>query len=483
MKLLERVFSNLSLDTVSLTTFKGCYTANQLLHRVKKYEHLLTPLNISGKRVALLVPSIEEFIPLVHTINHLDGTVIPLNGQFRQADLTNVLNLTNPHIIFSVVHYSGFNFLKLIKEWASEKKGHTVFFTSTDCVDWETSVVDGNEKLVEVDLKKSYIFCTSGSTGTPKGLVFDDQSFDYSFRHISEFFELKAADTVMIYTSTSTIFGVLAMNIVIHGGAHAIIPNEFDLQKIIGLMSEKKCNKIVTTPSILKAIYSFSKQLKPDVMEHIELVCLIGEYIPENFTASFPLLKNARFNSQYGSSETGAIANANLLNTDEYELVDGAESKVVDGELYVKTGALFTEYYNSPELTDKVFENGWYKTGDLVEFVNETTFKIIGRKKDLIKKGGQQVIPSEVELVISSLEGVKRVCVLGAPHNVYGEQVIAFIVANKLTSIDIRSHCKGKIAAYKIPDKVVFIKELPIRQGKVDKIALKSMFNYLREEK
>lgn len=478
MKLLERVFSNLNLNATSLTTFKECYTAGQLLERVKKYEDLLSPLNIRGKRVALLVPTIEEFIPLVHTINNLNGTVIPLNEQFRKADLSSVLNLTDPHIIFSVVHYSGFNFLNLIREWADEKKGDTILFTSTDCVGWEISLVDGTEKLLESDPGKSYIFCTSGSTGTPKGMVFNDQSFDYSFRHISKFFELKATDNVMIYTSTSTIFGVLAMNIVIRGGANAIVPNEFDLSKIIGLMSQKKCNKIVTTPSILKAIYLFSEQLNPDMMEQIELVCLIGEKIPENFTTLFPLLKNARFKSQYGSSETGAIANANLRSAEEYELVDGAQSKVIDGELYVKTGALFTEYYNSPEFTDIVFENGWYKTGDLVEFVNGTTFKIIGRKKDLIKKGGQQVIPSEVELVISSLEGVKQVCVLGAPHTIFGEQVIAFVVANKLTSIDIRSHCKGKMAAYKIPDKVVFVKELPIRQGKVDKIALKSMFNY-----
>lgn len=477
MKLVERVFSNLNLNTTSLTTLTDSYTVRDLIERVKKYETLLTPLNLKGKRVALLVPMIEEFIPLVHSINQLGGTVIPLNWQFRQEDLSNVLNLINPHVIFSINKYSGFDFSNFMKQWAKERGEQTILFTSTSSEEWEFSIVNGVEKLLEVDLEKSYIFCTSGSTGTPKGLVFSDHSFDYSFKHISQFFEIKNTDSVLVYTSTSTIFGVLAMNIVIRGGAHAIVPNEFDLSKIISLMEQKKCNKIVTTPSVLKAIYSYAKHLNPKVMECIELVCLIGEKIPKNFTDTFPLLKNARFNSQYGSSETGAIANASLRNSEEHVLVDGAESKVVDGELYVKTGALFTEYYNSPTLTNEAFEDGWYKTGDLVEFLNETTFKIVGRKKDLIKKGGQQVIPSEVELVISTLEGVKNVCVIGADHDVYGEQVIAFVVANDLTSADIRSHCKQKISAYKIPDKVVFIKEMPIRQGKTDKLALKSMLN------
>ncbi len=437
---------------------------------------MLTPHKIEGKRVALLVPAIQEFIPLVITINKLGGTVVPLNWQFRQDDLFKILNFLDPHIIFSVNQHNGFNFADLFKEWAKEKETQTLLYTSDSCAVWNPTLYNGLEKFLE-PARSNYICCTSGSTGTPKGLVFSDNSFDYAFKHITDFFELKSSDNFLVYTSTSTIFGLQSMNIVIKGGANAIIPNEFNLPTIIKLMEKTNCNKIVTTPSIFKAIYSFAKHLNPAILKNIELVCLIGERIPENFKNSFPLMESCRFISQYGSSETGAIANANLNEGEEHTLVEGAEGKVVDGELYVKTGALFTEYYNNSNLTDEVFAKGWYKTGDLVEFLDETTFNIVGRKKDLIKKGGQQVIPSEVELTISTLKGVENVAVLGAPHDIYGEEVIAFIVAKELTSADIRSHCKGKISAYKIPDKVIFLNELPIRQSKIDKLKLKSMLD------
>ena len=241
-------------------------------------------------------------------------------------------------------------------------------------------------------------------------------------------------------------------------------------------MKNSKCNKVVTTPSVFKVIHKFAELLSPELLDNLELVCLTGEKIPDNFPSNFPTMKNCRFVAQYGISETGAIANSNLRNGEEYTVVTGIETKVVDGELFVKTGALLSEYYGNKQLTKEAFDDGWFKTGDLVEFFNEDTFNIIGRKKDMIKKGGQQVIPSEVEGIIQSLEGVKGVKVLGSPHNVYGEQVVAFVVAKKdCSSTKIKEHCKGKISSYKIPDKVVFLDELPMTQGKIDKLKLKSM--------
>lgn len=474
MKLVNRVLNNLDLNTISLTTFSETYTTLDMLDLIDKYEEMLEPLNVKGKRIALLVPAIQEFLALVVTINKLGGTVVPLSWQFRKEDLTNILNFLDPHIIFTVNSHTGFNFAHLIMEWADSKERKTLLFTSENCLVWKPVLLHGGEKELEPD-KCNYICCTSGSTGLPKGLIFSDDSFDYAFKHISDFFDIKKLDNVLVYTSTSTIFGLQSMNVVIRGGANAIVPNEFNLHAIINLMEKTNCNKVVTTPSIFKAIYSFAKHLNPKVLRKIERICLIGEKIPENFTKSFPLMNDCQFITQYGSSETGAIANAYLCENIEYTLVTGAEGREVEGELFVKTGALFTEYYKNTALTEESFNKGWFKTGDLVEFHDEKTFNIIGRKKDMIKKGGQQVAPGEVEIIISSLEGVKNVTVLGAPHDVYGEHVIAFIVGTNLTAADIRSYCKGKISAYKIPDKVIFVDELPIRQGKIDKLKLKSM--------
>lgn len=478
MKLVDKILTNTELKSASLTTLSSNYTTRELLSIVDKYEKMLSPLKLKGKRVALLVPVVQEFIPLVVAINKLGGTVIPLNWQFRESDLINVLDFLEPHIIFAITHYTGFDFAKLINRWAKSTGKRTVVYTSEDCQDWEFSSFAGKETELE-PITNHFICCTSGSTGTPKGMVFNEGVFDFSYERLKDFYELKSTDTLMVYTSTSTIFGIKTMTVVIKTGANVIVPTEFDLPKIINAMHSAKCNKIVTTPSVFKALYTFAIHLNPEVLNNLEMVCLTGEKMPENLMDSFPTMKNCKFVAQYGISEVGAIANADLQKGEEYTLVKGIQAKVVDGELLVKTGATFSSYFQSQKLTEEAFDNGWFKTGDLVEFIEDKVFKIVGRKKDLIKKGGQQVIPSEVELTISTLDGIKAVIVLGMPHPVYGEQVVAYVVAKNLTSADIRSHCKGKISAYKIPDKVIFIDELPIRQGKVDKLKLKSMLNHM----
>jgi len=478
VKLIDKILANTELVTPSLTTLSSNYTTDDLLAIVDQYEKMLTPLEIEGKRIALLVPAVQEFIPLVVTINKLGGTVIPLNWQFRESDLLNVLDFLEPHLIFSIIHYTGFNFAELIMGWAKESGNKTRIYLSNSCNDWQLSLFNEKHKEAELEpLTNHFICCTSGSTGTPKGMVFNEEVFDFSYERLQEFYELKSTDTLLVYTSTSTIFGVKTMTVAIKTGANVIVPTEFDLPKIINTMHSSKCNKIITTPSVFKAIYTFAKHLNPEVLSNLELVCLTGEKMPENLLDSFPIMENCKFVAQYGISEVGAIANANLRKGEEYTLVKDIEAKVTDGELLVKTGATFSSYFQSQKLTEEAFEDGWYKTGDLVEFIEEKVFKIVGRKKELIKKGGQQVIPSEVELTISSLDGIEGVTVIGMPHPVYGEQVVAYVVAKNVTSADIRSHCKGKISAYKIPDKVIFIDALPIRQGKVDKLKLKSMFN------
>lgn len=478
MKLIDNILTNHELETPSLTNLTNNYTTKELLSIVDKYEKMLAPLEIEGKRVALLVPAIEEFIALIVAINKLGGTVVPLNWQFRESDLLNVLDFIKPHILFSITQFTGFDFAELISRWAKGTGNRTVVFTSpNNCLDWQMTAYKGKEDELEPS-KNHFICCTSGSTGTPKGMVFDEEVFDFSYERLIEFYELKSTDTLLVYTSTSTIFGIKTMTVAIKTGANVIVPTEFDLPRIINTMKNSQCNKIVTTPSVFKALYTFAQHLNPEVLENLEIVCLTGEKMSGNLLDSFPTMKNCKFVAQYGISEVGAIANADLRKGEDYTLVKGVQAVVLDGELLVKTGSTFTSYFQNQELTEEAFDDGWFKTGDLVEFIEDKVFKIVGRKKDLIKKGGQQVVPSEVELTISSLAGIKAASVLGMPHPVYGEQVVAYVVAENLTSADIRSHCKGKVSAYKIPDKVMFLDELPIRQGKVDKLKLKSMFKH-----
>jgi acyl-CoA synthetase (AMP-forming)/AMP-acid ligase II len=476
MTLLDKILDVTNHSRPALTTFSDRFTRRDIAKLVEGYESLLKPLHIKGKRVGLLVPSIQEYLSLLLAVNHLGGTVVPLSWQFRKEDLTKVLDFLDPHIIFSINLHNGFDFSEVIYSWADNTKKETLVYTSDTCLDWNLTQFNGGGKPLEPE-ESHFICCTSGSTGTPKGLIFNEKVFDFSYKRLAEFFELKSTDTVLFYLSTSTIFGIKSITNGIKEGANVIAPTVFDLPAMINVMKHSKCNKVVTTPSVFKAIHTFAKHLSPELLENLELVCLTGEKMPDSFPDNFPTMKNCRFVAQYGISETGAIANSNLRDGEKYTLVTGVETKIVDEELFVKTGALLSEYYSNKQLTTEAFDEGWFKTGDLVEFIDDSTFNIVGRKKDMIKKGGQQVIPNEVEVVISAITGVKESKVIGSPHSIYGEQVVAFVVAKNISSTHIRSQCKGKISSYKIPDKIIFLDNLPITQGKVDKLKLKSMAN------
>ncbi|WP_110929604.1 class I adenylate-forming enzyme family protein [Bacillus massiliglaciei] len=471
--LIQKVINPVS-DKIALTTFDGSFSGRDIGILTERYEKLLAPLDIKGKRIGLLVTVIEEYLSLLFAVNKLGGIVIPLSWQFRHEDLTKVLELLDPHIIFSITEHNGFHFSDVIQTWAECSNKKTQIFTSDSCSEWNLTHFIGEEKELDEE-GKDFICCSSGSTGTPKGLVFNMKVFDFSYKLISDFQKINSEDNVLFYASTSTIYGIKSMTNIIRAGANVFVPSSFDLPAIIQTMKQANCNKIVTTPSIFKAIYSFAVHLCPQVIANLKLVCLSGERMPENFADQFPDMDHCEFSSQYGISEIGAIGFANLRSGLEHTIYKEIDFTIKNGELLVRTGAVFSAYYRNKELTDSAFENGWYATGDLVELQSDNrSITIVGRKKDMIKKGGQQVIPGEIEAVLSEIEGIKQAVIIGIPHDIYGEQVAAFVVSEGISASEIRSLLKGKISAYKIPDKIISLDAFPMTQGKVDKIKLKS---------
>jgi non-ribosomal peptide synthetase component E (peptide arylation enzyme) len=149
-----------------------------------------------------------------------------------------------------------------------------------------------------------------------------------------------------------------------------------------------------------------------------------------------------------------------------------------DGEFLIRTLAGFMGYYKQPDLTSELWtSDGWFLTGDLVRKNENHKLEIVGRKKDVIKKGGQQVVPGEVEKILLQHPNVKQAVVLGAPHSIYGEQVVAFAILYDESRVkELYPFCAERIARYKVPDTFEIVSDIPIMQGKTDKITLLKQF-------
>lgn len=481
--IMDKLF-NYNENKVILSTLTEDYTAKDIKETVLYYESMLLDKEIAGKRVCLIIPSISKYLAIALAVNNLGGTIIPLSWQYRKEDLTAVMQFVDPHIVFTITELNQFSFSEILQLWAQESKKETIIYDSTDYQNWSVNYFKGNPKPIE-DTKIEFICCSSGSTGVPKGMVLRNNLLDAGYELLPNFMDFQPTDSVFLIAPPTGILGLTSFFYGIQSGAKIVFAENFDLMKIIEMLDKHNCNKMVGTPSLLKAIYQTTKSLRPKVIENFTWVVLGGEKITDNFLEELELMNHCKFISLYGSTEGGAVAYNNLRETTSYTLVEGNEYNLKDGELLVKSQTSFKEYYKNPTLTNEVYgEEGWLYTGDMAEVTPDGKINIIGRKKEMIKKGGQAVFAGEIEQTLIQHEKVKKAAVFGVPHSIYGEEIVACIVPEgEVSSKELTYFCLQRIAAYKIPDHIKFIEEIPISQGKVDKISLKNIyFSHCKEK-
>jgi feruloyl-CoA synthase len=180
-------------------------------------------------------------------------------------------------------------------------------------------------------------------------------------------------------------------------------------------------------------------------------------------------------------TKAGSIGNRALPGADLQVIrTDGKNAAPGDiGEIWLQADSMTHGYYKNPEATKAAFEEGWYKTGDLVRMDADGYLYIVDRLKDMIVTGGENVYSKEVEDAIAGLPGVMETAVIGKPHPDWGETVVCFIVPKKGETVDqeiLRQTLSGKLARYKIPREFNIVEELPhTASGKVMKFALRDL--------
>jgi fatty-acyl-CoA synthase/long-chain acyl-CoA synthetase len=198
----------------------------------------------------------------------------------------------------------------------------------------------------------------------------------------------------------------------------------------------------------------------------------------------------------FGATETaGGIAATSIADSDERQAetvgrpMPGVELKVVDearkelpagqvGELACRSDSVMLGYYRAPDMSAQVLdEDGWYYTGDLAVLDEQGYLRIVGRKKDLIIRGGQNVYPAEIENILAAHPQVREAAVVGVPAPVGGEQVWAFVLLEDgagLTPREVVAYCRQELEPYKIPSRVRILDAFPRSStGKPQKFKLR----------
>jgi fatty-acyl-CoA synthase len=341
---------------------------------------------------------------------------------------------------------------------------------------------------------------TSGTTGFPKGVMLTHYNILNNGYFVGENMHFTNKDRVMTPVPLFHCFGcVLSLCAAVTHGAAMVLTEDFDPLRVLAGIEKERCTAVYGVPTM------FIAELNHPMFEMFDLSSLrtgimAGSLCPVETMKEVMTRMHAKdIIIVYGLTESSpGMTTTRVFDTPEIRAttvgtsLPGVEVKVFNpetgeecqpdeqGEICCRGYNVMKGYYYNPEATAKAIDaDGWLHSGDLAVKTADGFFKITGRIKDMIIRGGENIYPREVENFIYNMPQVEMVEVVGIADEKYGEIVGAFVklkAGASLTQEDVQEFCRGKIARYKIPKHVFFVDDFPkTASGKIQKYKLREM--------
>lgn len=467
---------------------------------VKKVANSLVKLGIKkGDNVGVCLPNWHETAVLLFACAKIGATVVPFNPLYKRHEIEYILKNSEPKILFVSEFFKINVGLELGKTLV--EKIITVRFSEHGYLSFEQILENGNsptEKIqVQIDANED-LFCilyTSGTTGMPKGVMTTHTSIVHCAFALANELRCTEEDVFVVSAPLFHIFGITCnLATVIAAGARMVLVEKFHPEKILQLIEKEKVTVHQGVPTM------FLKELEHENFSKYDLSSLrtgmvgASPITPEQMKEIREKM-GINLCQSFGITETGSVTFTKYDEDEEIicstlgKPIDGVDIKIIDesgnilpngeiGEIIVKSIGNMKGYYKMPEETSKVIDkNGYYHTGDLGKLDENGNLHFVGRKKDLIIRGGYNIYPQEIEELLKKYPKVSEVAVIGLPDKVLGEVVYAVIKLKpnmECTEEEIKDYVGKHLAKYKIPSGVMFINEFPVTaSGKIQKVKLR----------
>ncbi len=298
------------------------------------------------------------------------------------------------------------------------------------------------------------ILFSSGSTGKPKAMIHDLDNLINTYKD-----KKKKSMNMLLFLMFDHIGGLNTLFNILSIGSTMIIPNSREVDEICSLIEKYKISILPSSPTFLNLILMSNSHTKYD-MSSLRMITYGTEAMPlsllERLKEAFP---KAKLLQTFGTSETGIASTSSKSSNSTFMKIDSTDLdyKIVDNELWLKSKTQVLGYLNAS--MESFSDDGWFKTGDLVEVDNDGYLKIIGRAKEVINVGGEKVLPCDVESVILQMPQILDCMVYGERNAITGQTVAVDVVLKSDVDRDsikkvLRIYCKDKLDSYKIPTKV-----------------------------
>ena len=326
------------------------------------------------------------------------------------------------------------------------------------------------------------IIWTGGSEGVPKGVIHTHRGLAHKAVTMVQAHGLGPDDVVLMPAPLAHISGLLN-GILVPGaaGMRTILMERWDPDEALSLIARERVTFMIGPPTFFVGLMGASG-FEPGRVASLRLVSSGGAGVTPAFVEEAARTLDARVKRAYGSTEAPTLTTSRA--SDPLERAVHTDGRVVgaatlriasDGELLVQGPELFAGYLDAAQTRDAV-TRGWFHTGDLAE-IDDGWLTIVGRKKDVIIRGGENVAAAEVERIVESHPFVREACAVGEPDELLGERVCVFVVADpRFDLTECRAwFARAGVARFKTPERVQHVASMPtLAAGKIDRVTLRA---------
>ncbi len=460
----------------------------------------------AGDRVGIWSPNVAEWVLVQFATAQIGAILVNINPAYRTSELEYVLNQSQVSLLVAAESFTKSNYREMFDSVADNVPTSKVIYLGTD--DW-TQLLNAGAGVSDDDVAARAaqlsphdainIQYTSGTTGFPKGATLSHRNILNNGFFVGEACGYTHEDKVCIPVPFYHCFGMVMGNVacVTHGAAMVIPAAGFDPAATLRAVEAERCTSLYGVPTMFIA-----ELAEPDLDEYdlssLRTGIMAGSPCPiEVMKQVVDKMNMSEVTIAYGMTETSPVSTQTSASDTldkrvstvgrvhphvEIKIVDPETGAVVErgtgGEFMTRGYSVMLGYWDDEERTAAAIdEHGWMHTGDLAVMDEEGYVNIVGRIKDMIIRGGENVYPREIEEYLYTHPDVVEVQVIGVPDAKFGEQVAAWVQVREgaaLTPDDIKDYCRGKIAHFKVPHYVVFVDEFPMTvTGKVQKYQMR----------